>query len=104
MNSKIIIGLVIGVALGGFGGFTMGQSSGAGVSTDKIAETEEMMKTAEASMQEMGKQMLASGEMMQELGMKYNDETLVSTGKDLVIMGQKSQKETEKSNKMMMGE
>jgi hypothetical protein len=48
--------------------------------------------------------MLESGAMMQELGMKYNDETLVSSGKDLVIMGQKSQKETEKSNKMTMEE
>jgi hypothetical protein len=104
MDSKIIIGLVIGIALGGFGGYAMGQSSGSGISKDEIAKTEEMMKTAEASMQEMGKQMLASGTVMQELGMKYNDETLTSTGKDLVILGEKSQKETEKSNKMMMGE
>ncbi|MFA5830919.1 MAG: hypothetical protein WC878_03770 [Candidatus Paceibacterota bacterium] len=104
MDSKIIIGLVIGIALGGFGGFTMGQSSGAGVSADKVAETEEMMKTAEASMQEMGKQMLSGGAMMQELGMKYNDDVLISTGKDFIILGEKSQKETEKSNKMMMGD
>ncbi|MCX6738499.1 MAG: hypothetical protein NT098_00410 [Candidatus Parcubacteria bacterium] len=102
MDSKLIIGVVIGIALGGFGGFTIGQSSGSGASSEKIAETEKMMKTAETSMQEMGKQMLSNGAMMQELGIKYSDETLVSSGKDLVIMGQKSQKETEKSNKMMM--
>ncbi len=102
MDSKIIIGAVIGILLGGFGGYSIGQTSGTGASSDKIAKTEEMMKTAETSMQEMGKQMLSSGAMMQELGIKYSDETLVSSGKDLIIMGQKSQKETEKSNKMMM--
>jgi hypothetical protein len=104
MDSKIIVGVVIGVLLGGFGGYMVGQTSDAGMSGENIAQTEEMMKTAEASMQEMGKQMLASGVMMQELGTKYNDETLISTGKDFVILGEKSQKETEKSNKMMMGE
>jgi hypothetical protein len=101
MDTKLIIGLIVGATLGGFGGFTVGQSSGVGMSKNDVAETEEMMKTAEATMDTMGKQMLSSGAIMQELGMKYNDQTLISNGKDLVILGEKSQKVTEKNNKMM---
>ena len=95
MNSttKIIVGIIIGLALGGFGGYTVGQGGNTGVNSAQVQEMTDMMKDDGAQMEKMGGMMMDMGAIMEESGVKYKDDELVMKGKDLSVNGMKHQKD-----------
>jgi hypothetical protein len=104
-NSNIIIGVIIGLVLGGAGGFSYGKSSSG---ADYEKETREMMKMMSddgARMEKMGTLMMESGMMMQERGAKYNDEEMTMKGKDMEANGKKHKEDgmSMMDEKSMMG-
>ncbi|MEK7629422.1 MAG: hypothetical protein AAB394_02750, partial [Patescibacteria group bacterium] len=56
-----------------------------------------MMKEQSVSIQKMAEMMKSGGVTMQELGMKYKDESAVEKGKDMQAIGEKYVKENEKA-------
>jgi uncharacterized membrane protein len=104
----IILSVIIGVALGGFGGFTAGKKAGDVGTTDaKVHELIEMMSSEGKSMMAMGKMMQEGGSLLEERGIKYSDQEMVIKGKDLKAVGIKSEKDGETMvghEKGMMGE
>ena len=107
-TATIILSVIIGVALGGFGGFTAGKKTSSGGVTDaKVHELVEMMSAEGESMMAMGKMMQEGGTMLEERGIKYSDQEMVIKGKDLKAIGAKSEKDGETMvghEKSMMGE
>lgn len=87
-STSIILGVVIGLALGAFGGYAVGQKSMA--ETEKeIAAMTSMMRSDGEQMVKMGGMMMSAGKMMEEGGAKYNDEVMLMMGKDLGASGMK---------------
>ena len=93
-TTTIILSVIVGVALGGFGGFTAGKKSNNSGMTDKeVHELIEMMSSEGKSMMEMGKMMQEGGSMLKERGVKYNDQEMSMKVKDLEVVGAKSEKD-----------
>ena len=71
-TTTIILSVIVGVALGGFGGFTAGKKTSDDGATDaKVHELIEMMSAEGKSMMAMGKIMQEGGTMLEERGIKY---------------------------------
>ncbi len=86
----IIVALVtgdIGYAIGGSGN----------MEDSKLQDSITMMKEQSVSIQKMAEMMKSGGVTMQELGMKYKDESAVEKGKDMQAIGEKYVKENEKA-------
>jgi hypothetical protein len=90
-STGLIIGVIAGIALGGFGGYVTGQKSAASVSDVQVAEMTRMMKSDGAQMMKMGGMMMAAGTMMEERGVKISDQEMMMMGKDLSASGKKHQ-------------
>ncbi|MDP3800181.1 MAG: hypothetical protein Q8Q90_02040 [bacterium] len=90
---NIIIIIIVAVVAGGIG-YAFGGSSG-DMQDKKLQESITMMKEQSGNIQKMAEMMKTSGTIMQELGMKYKDETAIEKGKDLQIVGEKYVKENE---------
>lgn len=92
---NIIIIIIVAVVAGGIG-YAFGGSSG-GMQDKKLQESITMMKEQSGNIQKMAEMMKSNGVVMQELGMKYKDETAIEKGKDLQAVGEKYVKENEKA-------
>ena len=97
MNNKIIIGTLIGIALGGTGGyFSAKQTYDVGMSKTEMNDTMQkdvkMMTDEGESLNKMGEIMKISGTLMQDRGAKYQDNEMISQGKDMQAVGEKTQK------------
>lgn len=88
-TTSIILGVVIGLAIGGFGGYTTGQKSATTINAAQVQQMTDMMKTDGERMGKMGGMMMSAGTMMQEKGTTYKDDTMVMMGKDLEANGKK---------------
>lgn len=98
--TRIVLGVIVGLALGGFGGYTMGTKESSNVSvTAQVEQMTEMMKEDGVAMARMGGMMMNAGKMMEEGGTKYGDQAMVMMGKDLSANGKKH----EADGKSMMG-
>lgn len=100
-STSIILGVVIGLALGAFGGYAIGQKNEATVADAEVASMTAMMKSDGEQMMKMGGMMMSAGKMMEESGAKYNDEVMTMMGKDLSASGMKHQ---EDGQSMMSGD
>lgn len=99
-TTGIILGVTIGLALGGFGGYTMGTNESSNVSVAaQVEQMAQMMKGDGEEMARMGGMMMDAGKMMEEGGTKYGDQQMVMMGKDLSANGKKH----EENGKSMMG-
>ena len=93
-----VIGIVIALIIGGGIGYSAGKGmNNNGVQTKELQDSVAMMKEQSASIQKMAELMKSSGAAMQEMGMMYKDDSAVSGGKDLEMMGDKYMKENVKS-------
>ncbi|MDP3764029.1 MAG: hypothetical protein Q8Q95_00195 [bacterium] len=92
---NVIIIIIIAVVAGGIG-YTIRGSNG-GMQDKKLQDSISMMKEQSGSIQKMAEMMKTSGTVMQEMGMKYKDETAIEKGKDLQAVGEKYVKENEKA-------
>lgn len=103
MNSTtgIIVGVIMGGALGGFGGYTAGQKEADGVNAKQVAEMTSMMKADGERMEKMGVLMMDAGAMLTDRGTKHSDEEMTMMGKDLSVNGAKHQ---EDGKSMMKGD
>ena len=104
-NSKIIIGIIIALVLGGAGGFTAGKNSAGAKYEKETAQMMKMMMDDGARMGKMGTLMMDGGMMMQERGAKYQDEEMMMKGKDLEANGKKHKEDgaSMMDTKSMMG-
>jgi hypothetical protein len=99
MENKTIATLLITLIIAGSGGYMFGKSSVSSVVSTKGGEDSiRMMKEQSVSIQRMGEMMSSSGLMMQELGLKYKDEGMISAGKDLEMVGAKYMTENAKAS------
>ena len=93
-----IIGILIALIIGGGIGYSFGKGmSSGGADSKKLQDAITMMKEQSTSIQKMAEMMKSSGVLMQDLGMKYNDDSLLSKGKDLEAVGQKYVEENTKA-------
>lgn len=88
MQNNTLITLVVTLIIAGGGGYLVGKGAG-GDTTDakSLQASVAMMNEQAVSIQQMGEMMQSNGLMMQELGVTYKDEKLVSSGKDLEVVG-----------------
>lgn len=94
--TTIVISAIVGVVLGGFGGFIAGKKADdVGMTDAEVHELIEMMSSEGKSMMEMGQMMQEGGSMLEERGTKYSDQEMVIKGKDLQAVGVKSEKDGE---------
>ncbi len=95
-TTAIILSAIVGVTLGGFGGFATGkQASDIGMTDKEVHGLIEMMSSEGKSMMEMGKMMQEGGAMLEERGTTYSDQQMIVKGKDLKAVGVKSVKDGE---------
>ena len=72
------------------GGYWFGQSGLEMNDKDKASQDAiEMMKKQSISIQQMSEMMKSNGMLMQEFGTKYNNDMMISKGKDLEVIGKK---------------
>ncbi|HSE34973.1 MAG TPA: hypothetical protein VLB83_02510 [Candidatus Paceibacterota bacterium] len=88
-NSTFLLGMVVALAIGGFGGYTMGQKGANSITAAQVQEMTNMMVADGERMKSMGTMMMQAGAMMEERGAKYRDEEMVMMGKDLSVNGKK---------------
>lgn len=96
MNSNstgLMFGVVVGLVLGGIGGYAVGQNGGDEMNIAQVQRMTDMMKTDGAQMEKMGGMMMSAGAMLEDRGVKYNDQAMVMMGKDLSANGMKHQKD-----------
>jgi len=92
---NIIIAVLIFVLAGG-GGYFIGKSGNVSSADIKKAQDSiSMMKEQSAAITKMGELMKTNGSMMKEAGMKYNDEALQMSGKDMEALAAKYMKDNE---------
>ncbi len=104
-NIILVFGIIIALIIGGGGGYLFGKGANDnGAQTKELQDSIAMMKEQSTKIQKMGEMMKSGGIMMQEMGMKYNDDVAVSNGKDLEAIGGKyieeNVKATEKDTSM----
>ena len=106
MNTTITT-VLAALIIGGVAGYFAGNGATANSSDAKaLQESVVMMKEQSASIQEMAQLMQSSGTLLQDMGMKYSDESAVNKGKDLSAVGTKYMKveEDASAESEMMGE
>ncbi|MDP1690224.1 MAG: hypothetical protein Q8L52_03425 [bacterium] len=91
---KSILSIVLALVIGAGGGYVTGKGA---VNTQgdvkKLQDVTSMMNEQSASIKQMSEMMKTTGLSIQDMGMKYKDDTLVSEGKDLQAVGEKYLKE-----------
>jgi hypothetical protein len=88
-STNIILGVIVGLVLGGFGGYTTGQKSSATINAAQVQQMTDMMKADGERMEKMGGMMMSAGTIMQEKGTTYKDDAMLMMGKDLGANGKK---------------
>lgn len=88
-NSTLLLGVIVALAIGGFGGYTMGQKSASTINAAQVQDMTNMMVADGERMVNMGSLMMQAGAMMEEKGTKYKDEDMVMMGKDLSANGKR---------------
>lgn len=92
---NILIAVVIFVLAGG-GGYVMGKSGNTSAQdAKKMQDSITMMKEQSATISKMGEMMKTNGALMQEAGMKFNDESMQMSGKDMQALAAKYIKDNE---------
>lgn len=90
--NKIIIAALVALIIGSGGGYIAAKSTVDTQKSDKeLADAVSMMNEQSASIRQMSDMMKSGGMLMQEVGMKYKDDTLVAQGKDMAAIGEKNQ-------------
>jgi hypothetical protein len=85
-----IIGIVIALIIGSGIGYGIGKGSvDTSVQDKKLQDSVTMMKEQSGNIQQMGTMMQSGGVLLQEMGMKYKDDTAVMKGKDMEAVGVK---------------
>ncbi|MEK7109018.1 MAG: hypothetical protein AAB919_01110 [Patescibacteria group bacterium] len=98
--NNIIVAAVIALVLGAGGGYVTGKSSVNTQQNDKqLQDAVTMMKSQSSNIKQMGDMMKSGGTMMQDMGMKYKEDTLVQQGKDMQAIGEKYLEENTKDTK-----
>lgn len=96
-NTTLVIG-IIALLVGVGTGYSFGKGpSNNSSNTKKLSDSVSMMKEQSVSIQKMGEMMVSSGTLMQEIGMKYKDDAVITKGKDLEVVGNKYIAENTKS-------
>ena len=89
-NKTLILSVIISLAIGFGTGYSLQKNSiDNGAKDQELQDSITMMKEQSGAIQKMSGMMKTSGVMMQEMGMKYKDEDLGNTGKDMEMMGEK---------------
>lgn len=108
MNTTTILSIVVALVIGLGGGYAAGSGT-AGTQNDpkELQDAVSMMNTQSASIKQMSAMMKAGGVSMQDMGMKYKDDTLVEKGKDMQAIADKylnenTSRTTEGGMKQMM--
>lgn len=91
---SIVISLIIGGSVGYFSGKGANDNS---AQTKKLQDSITMMKEQSSSIQKMAEMMKSSGIFMQEHGIEHKDDTIISKGKDLQMLGEKYMVENKKA-------
>ncbi len=87
---NIIVGAIIALIIGGAVGFFVGKNSEvSSVDAKKLQDVTTMMNQQSSSIKQMGEMMRTYGLSVQDMGMKYKDESLVASGKDLQAIAEK---------------
>ena len=89
MQNNTLITLVVTLIVAGGGGYLLGKGATSGDTTKEklLQDSITMMNEQAISIQKMGEMMQSNGLLMQEMGMQYKDERMVSAGKDLEVVG-----------------
>ena len=92
--NKTIIAVIITLVIAGGAGYMMGSGTKSNdTSAKELGESIAMMKQQSLSIKQMSDMMKSGGLMLQELGTKYKDDTIVGQGKDMIIVAEKYMKE-----------
>lgn len=92
---NILIAVVIFV-LAGSGGYLVAKAGNTSAQdAKKIQDSIIMMKEQSTTITKMGEMMKTNATMMQEAGMKYNDESMQMSGKDMRALAEKYMKDNE---------
>lgn len=83
------IGMIITLIIGGAIGYVVKPSVDTSVTDKKLADAVVMMKEQSVAIKTMTDMMKSDGTMMQDLGAKYKDDTLMNMGKDMGMMSAK---------------
>ncbi len=90
MKTSLIIGIVTSLVIGGSVGYFSGKSTNDnGAKTKELQDSITMMNEQSTNIQKMAEMMKSSGVAMQEMGVKYKDDEVISKGKDLETIGEK---------------
>ena len=104
-NTILVVLIVVAAVLG----YWVGQNNaGMNVSDKTTQDSITMMKKQSVSIQQMSEMMKSNGIMMQEMGAKYDDTAMISSGKDMAAIGKKHMDENMSASgagtmKQMMG-
>jgi|SRR3989344_1711609 len=92
-TTTLLLGIVIALVIGGSVGYSFGKNANDNEArTSELQDSIAMMNEQSTNIQKMAELMKSGGEMMQEMGVKYKDDGMVSSGKDLEAIGQKYMK------------
>ena len=97
----MIIGLVLGLAVGVIGTYALVGKGDTTAMTKRVDDMSAMAKADGGRMDKMGQMMKDAGMMMQTDGAKYKDSAMIMMGKDLQVNGEKTQSN---GQKMMSGD
>lgn len=91
---KSILSIIVALVIGAGGGYVTGKGADT-TQTDgkKLQEVTAMMNEQATGIKQMGEMMKTTGLSIQDMGMKYKDDSLVAEGKDLQAVGEKYLKE-----------
>lgn len=110
MKSNTLVAILITLLIAGVGGYMLGKSATGNAADTKVSDDSiSMMREQSASIKTMGEMMKVNGLMMQEAGVKYKDEIMMSAGKDMEMVSGRYMTENMKANtasdsmKKMMG-
>jgi flagellar basal body-associated protein FliL len=109
-NSIIILSVIISLVIGAGAGYSFRMGSGdSGEKSQKLQDSVDMMKEQSSAIKQMAGMMKTYGTAMQEAGIKYKDDEIISKGKDLEVSGEKYLKDAKEvsggddSMKQIMG-
>jgi hypothetical protein len=89
MKNNIVGIAVIALIVGLGAGYMLGGKSDSKVSGTSTDDSMSMMMEQSARISQMGEMMKTGAMMMQQAGVKYKDEELVNTGKDMQTIAEK---------------
>lgn len=93
-NITLILGILIALIVGGGIGYSFGKSTNdSGDKTKLLEDSIVMMREQSTNIQKMAEIMKSGGVTMQEFGITYKDDGVVSKGKDLEAIAEKYMRE-----------